>query len=143
MAQNEEVFVGHVIFYLRGEHAPKNYKKAIDHIENFAKSHREDIVYLATPIYRRGGYGVKKDDRKAFEILSGLAAKYQDTHYPCELSLYYRDGIGTPENANEAEKWLAIYKTYNRKQECDFGNFGYFFEKTPLEEALMAMDWKE
>lgn len=136
---NGSVMFEYLIFYSRGDNAPKDYKKAVSIVDDFARQHPEhdDARFFTINHYRKGGFGLEKDDTKAFNILKETANKNLTSQIPCELSLYYRDGIGITQNEEEADKWLSIYEENNPDKECEFSDMNFLFEASPLEKALL------
>jgi hypothetical protein len=130
LARGDDTVV--VIFmhaYTNGQSFPKDYKKALYYVDMLANTNPKhpDALFFATPIYRQGGYGVEKDESKAFEILKNLASTTRNPKIFCELSLYHRNGIGTSKDDTEAEKWLNVYKKQNPEKECEFTDFSFMF----------------
>ena len=113
--------------FATGYFIQRDYKKAIEYLEILVSKNpdEEDTFFFATPLYRYGGYGLEKDEKKAFEILSSIADKEQSNKIPCELSLYYRNGIGTEVDIEKADEWLSVYKKHNPDKECEFADFGF------------------
>lgn len=95
---DDGTFLLYVQYYLRGLDGQKDYAAAIKLIDKFTSMHaeNEDLIFLKAPIYRLGGYGVEKDEKKAFEIWKYISEKYKEkingAGAACQLSLYYRDG---------------------------------------------------
>lgn len=120
--------------YIKGEITPRDYKKAVYYTELYIKYNpdKDDTEFFITPIFRYGGYGVQKDEKKAFEITKRIAEKYKSPTLFCELSLYYRHGIGTPKNEDEANKWLNVFKDKskgkNDPKECKFADFKHLYD---------------
>ncbi len=124
--------------YLRGQTIERNYKKALDAVEDFVAAYpeQEEWLYFTAPIYRRGGYGVDKNQKKAFEIVRKFAEKNKNNAIACELSIYYRDGIGTEANAVEADKWLNIYQENYPNKACKPHDWSFWFGEDAFADRL-------
>lgn len=126
-------------YYLSGVGPQKDYKKAIELINEFAEKHPNlnEVVIFSSPIYRRGGYGVEKDEAKAFEVLRNVADQSSPSPVFCELSLYYRNGVGIPKDEQEADKWLNVYKEKYPQKECKFNEYKFLFEEDYIKNENM------
>ena len=128
---DRRALIHYLKYHLNGLGGIKDYKKAVEEINRFVELHPEsiDLMMLAVPIYRRGGYGLEQSDEKAFELIKMLVTEKPDSKFTCELSLYYRNGIGTEADEEKSDKWLAVYQEKWPNEECDFINFESLFKK--------------
>ncbi|PJB69391.1 MAG: hypothetical protein CO093_10655 [Alphaproteobacteria bacterium CG_4_9_14_3_um_filter_47_13] len=137
---NELVLLNMVMFHLRGLDGEKNYTKAIELIDEFASKYpnKNEITSFKAPIYRRGGYGVEKDEQKAFSLWNEAYEKNpENAASACQLNLYYRNGIGTEKDPQKAEELLKKFKEKNPKGECSHKVFDFLFEPSGLEKELL------
>lgn len=137
---DEKIFIHFVAYYLKGIGGEKDYAAAIKFIDEFVENHpdKKDVVFLKAPIYQRGGYGIEKDVKKAFDIWKKINEQYpEQSGSACQLSLFYRDAIGTERNEQKAEEYLEIFKQNNPKGHCNHSSFDFLFEDSGLEKELL------
>lgn len=132
--------------YLNARNPHRNFKKALYYIDKydqqvaglmgyrqFEGSGGYRRYFIKAEILRRGGYGIEKDEKKAFEMLKRYADQ-GGSQAECELISYYRNGIGTEINDNEADKLLAQWndkfpehKPAKKNYECKSLDYNYIF----------------
>jgi len=123
-------------FYLKAGNPHRNFQKAIYYIDKFSEDHEDGggVQLYKTFILRRGGFGVEKDEKAAFKIVKELAEKSGGT---CQLSLYYRYGIGTEKDLKKADELLAKYHEAKPDAQCDFMDMGFFFGEKDISKELV------
>ncbi|MEZ5813520.1 MAG: hypothetical protein R3E13_02160 [Alphaproteobacteria bacterium] len=126
------------IFYdfAAGVHGNRSYSKALLYLDKAIEKDPvkgQELLFFAVPLHRYGGYGLKKDETKAFSILQELSNAKDNENLmvvsSCELSLYYRNGIGTEIDIDKADELLALYKKYEPSKECQFAKFDFLLGK--------------
>lgn len=131
---SEQIFLQFIMGHMSGPNyfqstLEKDYAKAISYIDDLTKKHdkHHDLLAFKAQMLLRGGYGVEQDAQAAFRIIKHMVENGANDNLKCELSLYYKDGVGTKVNQSQSEHWLQLYKDARPDQACEYMDFSNIF----------------